>query len=84
VKIRESLSRLRAHGSVHGSGNGAANEIAKPPAIIEETLSGSSLWTGGAYGLEASIWAILMAAILSSAFIAIAIRRHEIVPFTPG
>jgi CAAX protease family protein len=50
------------------------------PAIIEGTLSGSSLWTGGAYGPEASIWAIGMAAILSGVLIAIAIRRREIVP----
>ena len=28
------------------------------PAIVEGTLSGSSLWTGGTYGLESSIWAI--------------------------
>jgi hypothetical protein len=54
------------------------------PAIIEGTLSGSSLWTGGAYGPEASIWAIGMAAILSTALIVIATRRHEIVPFMPN
>jgi CAAX protease family protein len=54
------------------------------PAIIEGTLSGSSLWTGGAYGPEASIWAIGMAGILSAAFIVIATRRHEIVPFMPN
>ena len=53
------------------------------PAIVEGTLTGSSLWTGGAYGLESSIWAIGMAAILSAVLIAIAIRSHEIVPFMP-
>src|SRR5215469_297719 len=53
------------------------------PAIVEGTLTGSSLWTGGAYGLESSIWAIGMAAILSAVLIVIAIRRGEIVPFTP-
>ena len=54
------------------------------PAIIEGTLSGSSLWTGGAYGPEASIWAIGMAAILSAALIVLATRRQEIVPFMPN
>jgi len=54
------------------------------PAIVEGTLSGSSLWTGGTYGLESSIWAIGMAAILSAVLITIAIRRHEIVPFMPN
>src|SRR5215831_4651197 len=51
------------------------------PAIVEGTLSGSSLWTGGVYGLESSILAIGLAAILSAVLIAIAIRRGEIVPF---
>jgi membrane protease YdiL (CAAX protease family) len=51
------------------------------PAIVEGTLTGSSLWTGGAYGLESSIRAIGMAAILSAVLIAIAIRSREIVPF---
>jgi hypothetical protein len=54
------------------------------PAIVDGTLTGSSLWTGGAYGLESSIWAISMAAILSAVLIAIAVRRHEIVPFMPS
>ena len=54
------------------------------PAIIEGTLSGSSIWTGGLYGLESSIWAIGMAAILSAVLIALAIRWHEIVPFMPN
>jgi hypothetical protein len=54
------------------------------PAIVERTLTGSSLWTGGAYGPESSIWAIGMAAILSSVLIAIAIRRREIVRFMPN
>jgi hypothetical protein len=54
------------------------------PAIVDGTLTGSSLWTGGAYGLESSIWAIGMAAILSAVFIAIAFRQHEIVPFMPN
>ena len=54
------------------------------PAIVEGTLTGSSLWTGGAYGLESSIWAIGMAAILSAVLIAIAIRSREIVPFMPN
>jgi len=54
------------------------------PAIVEGTLTGSSLWTGGTYGLESSIWAIAMAAILSAVLIAIAIRSREIVPFMPN
>src|SRR6516164_952938 len=54
------------------------------PAIVEGTLSGPPLWTGGAYGPESSIWAIGMAAILSGVLIAIAIRRREIVPFMPN
>src|SRR5262252_241745 len=54
------------------------------PAIVEGTLTGSSLWTGGAYGLESSIWAIGMAAILSAVLIAIAIRSCEIVSFMPN
>jgi len=53
---------------------------AQRPAIVDGTLTGSSLWTGGVYGLESSIWAIGMAAILSGVLIAIAIRRREIVP----
>src|SRR5262249_35934664 len=53
------------------------------PAIVEGTLTGSSLWTGGAYGLESSIGAIGMAAILSAVLIAIAIRSREIIPFMP-
>ena len=54
------------------------------PAIVEGTLSGSSLWTGGVYGLESSILAIGLAAILSAVLIAIAIRRGEIVRFMPN
>jgi membrane protease YdiL (CAAX protease family) len=53
-------------------------------SIVEGTLTGSSLWTGGAYGLESSILAIGLAAILSAVLIAIAIRSHEIVPFMPN
>jgi len=49
------------------------------PAIVEGTLTGSPLWTGGAYGLESSISAIGMAAILSAILIAI-----EIVRFMPN
>ena len=49
---------------------------AQRPAIVDGTLTGSSLWTGGVYGLESSIWAIGMAAILSGVLIAIAIRRR--------
>jgi membrane protease YdiL (CAAX protease family) len=51
------------------------------PAIVEGTLTGSPLWTGGDYGLESSIWAIGMAAIMSAILIAVAVRRREIVPF---
>ena len=54
------------------------------PAIVEGTLSGSPLWTGGEYGPESSILAIGLAAILSALFIAIAVRKHEIVGFMPG
>jgi hypothetical protein len=54
------------------------------PAIVEGTLTGSPLWTGGAYGPESSIWAIGLAAILSAVLIAIAIRRREIVRFMPN
>lgn len=54
------------------------------PAIVEGTLSGSPLWTGGAYGPESSIWAIGLAAILSAVFIAIAVRRQEIVGLMPS
>jgi len=53
------------------------------PAIVDGTMTGSPFWTGGAYGLESSIWAIGMAAILSGVLIAIAIRRREMVPFMP-
>ena len=53
-------------------------------AIVDGTLTGSSFWTGGAYGLESSIWAIGLAAILSAVLIAVAIRRREIVPFMPN
>jgi hypothetical protein len=35
-------------------------------------------WTGGVYGLESSIWAIGMAAIMSAILIVIAVRRSEI------
>src|SRR5215472_12044823 len=54
------------------------------PAIVEGTLTGSPLWTGGAYGPESSIWAIGLAAILSAVLVAIAIRRREIVRFMPN
>jgi CAAX protease family protein len=60
------------------------SEHAARPAIVEGTLTGSSLWTGGAYGVESSILAIGMAAILSGVLIAIAIRRREIVRFMPN
>ena len=53
------------------------------PAIVEGTLTGSSLWTGGDYGLESSIWAIGMAAVMSAILIVIAVRCREIVPFLP-
>jgi len=36
------------------------------------------------YGLESSIWAIGMAAIMSAILIVIAVRRGEIVPFMPS
>src|SRR5215470_20087545 len=54
------------------------------PAIVEGTLTGSPLWTGGMYGLESSIWAIGMAAIMSAILIVIAVRRGEIIPFMPS
>jgi hypothetical protein len=54
------------------------------PAIVDGTLTGSSFWTGGIYGLESSIWAIGMAAILSAVLIVIAVHRREIVPFMPS
>src|SRR6516165_5579810 len=54
------------------------------PAIIDGTLTGSSFWTGGLYGLESSIWAIGMAVILSAVLIVIASRRREIVPSMPS
>jgi uncharacterized protein len=50
------------------------------PAIVEGTLTGPPLWTGGVYGLESSIWAIGMAAIMSVVLIVIAFRCREIVP----
>ena len=53
------------------------------PAIVDGTLTGSSFWTGGDYGVESSIWAIALALILSTVFMVIAIRRREIVPFMP-
>jgi membrane protease YdiL (CAAX protease family) len=57
---------------------------AERPAIVEGTLSGSPFWTGGDYGLESSIWAIGMAAIMSAILIVIAVRRSEIVRFMPS
>src|SRR5215472_10807210 len=54
------------------------------PAIVEGTLTGSPLWTGGDYGLESSIWAIGMASIMSAILIVVAVRRGEIVPFLPS
>ena len=54
------------------------------PAIVEGTLTGSPLWTGGDYGLESSIWAIAMASIMSAILIVIAVRRGEIVPLMPS
>ena len=54
------------------------------PAIVDGTLTGSSLWTGGVYGLESSIWAIGMAGILSAVLIIISVRRREIVPLAPN
>ena len=54
------------------------------PAIVDGTLTGSPLWTGGDYGIESSIWAIVFAAILSAVLITIAVRRREIVPFMPN
>jgi hypothetical protein len=57
---------------------------ASRPAIVEGTLTGFPLWTGGAYGPESSILAIGMAAILSAVLITIAIRRNEIVRFMPN
>ena len=54
------------------------------PAIVEGTLSGSPLWTGGVYGPESSLWAIGLAAILSAVFIAIAVRKHEIIGLRPS
>ena len=54
------------------------------PAIVEGTLTGSPLWTGGVYGLESSIWAIAMASIMSAILIVVAVRRGEIVPLMPS
>jgi len=54
------------------------------PAIVEGTLTGSSLWTGGDYGLESSIWAIAMASIMSAILIVVAVRSGEIVPLMPS
>lgn len=54
------------------------------PAIVDGTLTGSLFWTGGVYGLESSVWAIGMAAILSAVLIGIAVRRREVVPFMPN
>ena len=54
------------------------------PAIVEGTLTGSPLWTGGDYGLESSIWAIGMAAIMSAILIVVAVRCRQIVRFMPS
>ena len=53
------------------------------PAIVDGTLTGSPFWTGGDYGVESSISAIGLAAIMSAVLIVIAVRRREIVPFMP-
>src|SRR5215472_5531331 len=54
------------------------------PAIVEGTLTGPPLWTGGDYGLESSIWAIGMASIMSAILIVVAVRRRQIVRFMPS
>src|SRR5262252_5127236 len=54
------------------------------PAMVDGTLTGSPLWTGGDYGLESSIWAIAMASIMSAILIVVAVRRGEIVPLMPS
>src|SRR5215468_6854460 len=54
------------------------------PAIVDGTLTGSPLWTGGEYGLESSVWAIGMAASMSAILIVVAVRCGEIVPFMPS
>ena len=43
--------------------------------LISSTLSGDPLWTGGAFGPEASLAAVLVCLIASLAFLAITVRR---------
>ncbi|MBP0458768.1 CPBP family intramembrane glutamic endopeptidase [Streptomyces montanisoli] len=56
------------------SGNGATH------GLLDSATSGSSLVTGGAFGPEASVYAVLFGALVMAAFLWLAHRRGRLVP----
>jgi hypothetical protein len=53
-----------------------------PPSVVHGTLTGSALQTGGSFGMEASIFAVLVCCVASALLIAYALRKGRIVPFS--
>lgn len=53
---------------------------AATPGVLHGTLSGPDVITGGAFGVEASVFAVLVCALASAFLIAHAIRTRRIVP----
>jgi hypothetical protein len=81
--------RLWATVAVHGAWNFAQGGIfgiavsgGQAQGIIRPSISGSNLLTGGAFGAEASLPAVVVLAITSVVLLAIARRRGQFVP--PG
>ncbi|WP_030898388.1 CPBP family intramembrane glutamic endopeptidase [Streptomyces sp. NRRL F-5126] len=56
------------------SGNGTTH------GLLDSATSGSSLVTGGAFGPEASVYAVLLGALVTAAFLWLAHRRGRLVP----
>jgi len=47
---------------------------------LKSTLTGPDWLTGGQFGAEASVVAVVVCSVLSAILLAIALRRHSIVP----
>jgi membrane protease YdiL (CAAX protease family) len=55
-----------------------------PPSLVHGTLTGSALQTGGSFGMEASILAVLACCVASALLVGYALRKGRIVPFAPA